>query len=195
MIKSTSLILIGAGGHCKSCISLITSTPQYSIYGIVDKDGSKIDRILDHNVIGSDSELETLLRVNRHALVAVGQIKSPALRISIFNKSKDFGGIFPVIKSPLSYISSNSELGEGTAVFHHSIVNSSAKIGRNCILNNKTLIEHDVTIGSHCHISTGALINGGVIIEDECFVGSGAILYENGRKSRSPSIHGRSAGK
>ena len=32
------IILIGAGGHCRSCIDVIKSTERYLIVGIINKD-------------------------------------------------------------------------------------------------------------------------------------------------------------
>jgi sugar O-acyltransferase (sialic acid O-acetyltransferase NeuD family) len=190
--ESTPVLLIGAGGHCKSCINLIESIPLYNVEGIIDKKGSLVDEVLSYKVLGTDNDLESLLALTPTALIAVGQIKSANLRIDLFRTAKDKGAQFPIFKSPHACISNHSVIGPGTAVFHQVIVNASAKVGENCILNNKALIEHDVKIGSHCHISTGSLINGGVIIEDGCFVGSGAVLHEGIKVGENSVI---SAGK
>ena len=172
------IILLGAGGHCKSCIEVILGISQYSILGIVDKDGSSTKHILGHNVMGTDKDLESLINRCSSVLVTVGQIKSPEIRISLFELAKSLGFNFPVIKSHLSYISKSTEIGEGTILLHGSFINTSVRVGANCIINTKALIEHDTQIGSHCHVSTGAIINGGVIVEDRCFIGSGAIMHE-----------------
>lgn len=172
------IILLGAGGHCKSCIEVILGISQYSILGIIDKVGSSTKHILGHNVMGTDKDLESLLFRCSDVLVTVGQIKSPEIRISLFELAKSFGFNFPVIKSHLSYISKSAEIGEGTILLHGSFINTSVRVGANCIINTKALIEHDTRIGSHSHVSTGAIINGGVIVEDRCFIGSGAIIHE-----------------
>ena len=172
------IILLGAGGHCKSCIEVISGISQYTIFGIIDKDGSSTKSILGHDVVGTDKDLESLINHCSNVLVTVGQIKSPEIRISLFELAKSLGFNFPVIKSQHSYISKTAQIGEGTILLHYSLVNSLAKIGTNCIINTKALIEHDTQIGSHCHVSTGVILNGGVIVEDSCFIGSGAIVHE-----------------
>ena len=172
------IILLGAGGHCKSCIEVILGISQYSILGIIDKDGSSTKHILGHNVMGTDKDLESLLLRCSDALVTVGQIKSPEIRISLFELAKSLGFNFPVIRSQHSYISKSAQIGEGTILLNHSLINTSVRVGANCIINTKALMEHDTQIGSHCHVSTGAIINGGVIVEDRCFIGSGAIIHE-----------------
>jgi sugar O-acyltransferase (sialic acid O-acetyltransferase NeuD family) len=172
------IILLGAGGHCKSCIEVISGVSKYSILGIIDKDGASTKHILGHDVIGTDKDLESILNRCSSVLVTVGQIKSPEIRISLFEKAKTLGFNFPVIRSHHSYISKSAQIGEGTILLHHSLINSSVKVGVNCIINTTALIEHDARIGSHCHVSTGAIINGGVIVEDRCFIGSGSIIHE-----------------
>ena len=180
MVRSepTQIILIGAGGHCKSCINLIDSIPEYKVKGIIDKTGTIVSEVLGHKVLATDDEMESLIVNSPSIIISVGQIKNPQVRINLFERANSLGVLFPVLKSPMSCISVHSSIGEGTVVFHHVIVNASVKVGKNCILNHKALIEHDSEIGSHCHISTGALLNGGVVIEDGCFVGSGAVLHE-----------------
>ena len=180
MVKSepTQIILIGAGGHCKSCINLIDSIPEYKVKGIIDKTGTIVSEVLGHKVLATDDEMESLIVNSPSIIISVGQIKTPKMRVKLFERANSMGAVFPVLKSPMSCISIHSSIDSGTVVFHHVIVNASVKIGKNCILNHKALIEHDAIIGSHCHISTGALVNGGVLIDDGCFIGSGAVLHE-----------------
>ena len=178
MSSKQELILLGAGGHCKSCIEVISGISKYSILGIIDKDDSDIKNLLGYDIMGTDKDLESLLIRCPNALVTVGQIKSPEIRISLFERAKTFGFNFPVIRSQHSYISNSAQIGEGTILLHHALINTSVNIDANCIINTKALIEHDAQIGSHCHVSTGAIINGGVRVEDRCFIGSGAIIHE-----------------
>ena len=178
MSSKQEIILLGAGGHCKSCIEVISGISKYSILGIIDKDGSSTKHILGHDVMGTDKDLESLINRCSSVLVTVGQIKSPEIRISLFERAKSLGFNFPVIRSHHSCISKSAQIGEGTILMNHSLINTSVEVGVNCIINTKALIEHDAQIGSHCHVSTGAIINGGVRVEDRCFIGSGAIIHE-----------------
>ena len=172
------IILLGAGGHCKSCIDVISYHPRYFILGIIDKDESNTETLLGCPFLGTDKDLESIVKPCSNALVTVGQIKSPEIRISLYERAKSLGVNFPVVCSHLSYLSKSAKIGEGTILLHGSLINSSAQVGVNCIINSKALIEHDARIGSHCHVSTGAIINGGVRVEDGCFIGSGSIIHE-----------------
>jgi sugar O-acyltransferase (sialic acid O-acetyltransferase NeuD family) len=172
------IILIGGGGHCKSCIDVIEQEGRFTIAGIVDVPEKKQHNILDYPVIGSDADLEELIKTFPNVLITLGQIKSPNRRMELFNMIKQMGACFPVIKSPLAYVSPHAQVAEGTIVMHHALINAGANVGKNCIINTKALVEHDAVIEDHCHISTGAVVNGGVKIGSGSFFGSGAVSKE-----------------
>jgi len=173
-----NIILIGGGGHCKSVIDVIEQEGRFKIIGIVDKPELLGSNVLGYSVIGNDSDLNSLAKKYQYALITVGQIKSPLLRIKLFNLAVKAGFTLPNIISSNAYVSKHSSIGNGVVVMHNAIVNASASIGDNCIINSKALIEHDCTISKHCHISTNATINGGVTIESGCFIGSSATTKE-----------------
>ncbi|MEA3513802.1 MAG: NeuD/PglB/VioB family sugar acetyltransferase [Campylobacterota bacterium] len=172
------IILIGGGGHCKSVIDVLEQEKKFAIAGIIDKKELIGQELLGYKYIGCDDDLEELFKIYKYAIVTVGQIKSPDLRVKLFNKLKDIGYILPVITSPFAYVSKYSTISEGTIVMHQVLINASVNIGKNCIINTKALIEHDCTIDDNCHISTAAVVNGGVTIEEGTFFGSNATSKE-----------------
>jgi sugar O-acyltransferase (sialic acid O-acetyltransferase NeuD family) len=173
------IILIGGGGHCKSVIDVIEQEAKFEISGIVDKPELLGSKILGYQVIGNDLNLESLAKKYNYALITVGHIKSPLLRIKLFELVNKAGFTLPPIISSNAYVSKHSKIGNGSVVMHHAIVNANTSIGNNCIINSKALIEHDCSISSHCHISTNATINGGVKIGSKCFVGSNVVTKDN----------------
>jgi len=172
------IILLGAGGHCKSVIDVIEQEGKFEIAGIIDNELEIGSKILNYEVIGKDSDLEILRKKYKCAFIAVGQIKSAVVRKKLFKLLKKLNYTLPTIISPLAYVSKYAKIDEGTVVMHHALINSDAKIGKNCIINTKALIEHDVTIEDNCHISTGAITNGGVVVKEETFYGSNATSKE-----------------
>ena len=173
-----NIILIGGGGHCKSVIDVIEQEGRFKIAGIVDKPELLGSKVLGYPIIGSDSDLDNLVKKYQYALITVGQIKSSSLRIKLFDLAVEAGFILPSIISPNSYVSQHASIGSGTVVMHKALINANTIIGDNCIVNSKALIEHDCRISEHCHISTNATINGGVVVESGCFIGSGATTKE-----------------
>ncbi len=172
------IILVGGGGHCKACIDVIEEEDRYTIKGIIDLPEKVGQSILGYPIIDSDENLDKLVCSYNNFLISVGFIKTPVLRISLFEKIKELGGKFPVIISPKAHVSKFAQIEEGTIVMHGSIINADAHIGKNCIINNLSLIEHDTNISDHSHISTGARINGNCTVGKNCFIGSGTIVNQ-----------------
>ena len=172
------LILIGGGGHCKSCIDVIEQENKFIIAGIVDINRS-ISDLLGYRLLGHDDDLAKLKLSYDYALITIGQIKTPAIRIRLLDYVKSLGFKLPTIISPRAYVSKHAKIGGGTIVMHDALINAGAIVGDNCIINTKSLIEHDAVIENNCHISTGAVINGGVIVKHGSFVGSNAVTKES----------------
>lgn len=173
-----NIILIGGGGHCKSCIDVIERANEFKIAGIVDRNLS-MENLFGYSLLGNDNDLSKLKEKYEYALITIGQIKSPVVRIKLYDHIKSIGFKLPVIVSTRAYVSKHARLGEGSIVMHDALVNAGATIGNNCIINTKALIEHDAIIDDHCHISTGAVVNGGANIGCGTFVGSNAVTKES----------------
>ena len=172
------IILIGAGGHARSCLDVIELSGQYKIAGLVEKFEKNESKNLDYPVLGTDDDLQDLRQKYSKALITVGQIKSSKTRVKIFHLLDELNYTLPVIVSPRAYVSKHVQIGEGSIVMHGAIVNTNSRIGKNCIINNRALIEHDAAIGDHCHVATGAIVNGEVTLGNESFIGSGVITKQ-----------------
>jgi len=171
------LILIGGGGHCVSCIDVIEQGGVFEIAGIVDNAINQ-GMLLGYPILGGDEDLLQLRSSYGHALVTVGQIKSPTVRSRLYDKVRSLGFELPAIVSPRAYLSRHATIGAGTIIMHDALINARASIGRNCIVNTKALIEHDAQVEDNCHISTAAIINGTSIVRRGTFVGSNAVTKE-----------------
>jgi sugar O-acyltransferase (sialic acid O-acetyltransferase NeuD family) len=173
-----ALLLIGGGGHCRSCIDVIESNPLYAVAGIVDSSAAVSTKILGYRVVGSDESLSELLQDNPNALITVGQMKSYQTRVRLYDLLKSLNAVLPSVYSSSSIVSRHAMIADGVLIMHNAIVNAGAKLGNNCIVNSQALVEHDVEVAEHCHISTGVKINGGVTVGKCTFIGSGAIIRE-----------------
>jgi sugar O-acyltransferase (sialic acid O-acetyltransferase NeuD family) len=173
------ILLIGAGGHANACIEIIECNKKFKIIGLIAKKGVSLYKISPYTILGDDNDLTRLREVCKNALVSVGQIKSPQIRIKLYDRLKELSFKLPVIISPRAHVSRTAQIGEGSIIMHGAIINSNAKIGKNCIINTNALIEHDALVGNHCHISTGSIINGKTSIGSKTFVGSGGIILQS----------------
>lgn len=178
------LILVGGGGHCRSCIDVIEAEGRFVIAGIIEAEGSVIRDVAGYPVIGTDKDLRNFADDRHRFLVTVGQIESSASRKGIFDRLVSLGASLATVFAPSSIVSNRAKVGRGTIVMHHAIVNSGAVIGENCIVNTKALVEHDASIGDHCHVSTAAAINGGAAVAHGVFLGSGCVVGNHLRIGR-----------
>ena len=173
-----NLILIGAGGHARSCIDVIEQEGKFKITGIVGLESELGLQVNGYEVIATDKNLSTLIGKAQFALIALGQISSPDARVSLYQQVSKAGFDLANVVSPTAYVSPSAQIGNGTIVMHGAIINAGVKVGSNCIINSRALLEHDTQVLDNCHISTGAILNGGVLVEEGCFIGSGTIVKE-----------------
>jgi sugar O-acyltransferase (sialic acid O-acetyltransferase NeuD family) len=172
------LILIGDGGHARSCIDVIEQHGQYEIAGLVGLPEQKHSQQLGYNVIASDDALNELAESYQYALITIGQIKTSEHRLRLYQHAVLCGFHMPTIIAPTAHVSRHASIGAGSIVMHGAIVNAGAKVGNNCIINSRALLEHDTTVEDNCHISTGAVLNGGVSVGGGSFIGSGCVVKE-----------------
>lgn len=170
----TNLILVGAGGHCKSTIEILESIQdEYCIKGILDSEVKGI--LCDYLILGNDDLIDSLAKENQF-LITVGSIKSTKIREKIAAKISSSGGSFATVISKKAIVSKRAVIGQGTVILHNATVNADALIGEQCIINTAANIEHDCKIGDFVHISTGAMVNGGCQIGNRCFIGSNSTI-------------------
>lgn len=172
------LVLIGGGGHCKSCIDVIEAAGTFRIVGILDSADKVGQMVCGHSIVGTDDMIEEFAKLGHAFHITVGHMKSPSIRERIFEKLRSIKAEIPVIISPLARVSAHAEVGDGTIVMHFALVNADAEVGVNCIINNRALVEHDAVVGDHCHVSTGAILNGNAQLGSRSFFGSGAVSIE-----------------
>lgn len=177
-MSENKIILIGGGGHCRSCIDVIESEGVYSIYGILDTTEKIGESILDYKVIGVDDDIPIYVRKGFHFLITIGHIGNARLRKELYELVLSYGGTFAKIVSPRAYVAKSSYIGSGSIIMHDALINVNSRIHENCIINTKALVEHDVEIRFNSHISTGAIVNGGTVVESETFLGSNATTKE-----------------
>ncbi len=182
------LILIGGGGHCKSCIDVIEKEDVFEIKGILDIKEKVGQKVLGYLILGTDGQIERLAEEKCHFLITLGQLKSADLRENLYNKLKKIDAKIATIISPLAHVSKYAKIGEGSIIMHNAILNAGAVVGQNCIINTKALIEHDVKIGDNCHISTASVVNGEAIIGQKSFVGSNATIVNCAKVSENSFV-------
>lgn len=180
-MSKPGLILIGAGGQARACIDVIEQLADFQVAGLVGMAHELHTMVLGYEVLGTDADLATLCGKYQFALVTVGQLALPELRMRMYKAALRAGFTLPALVSPRAMVSRHAQTGAGSIVMHGAIVNAGARVGQNCIINTRALVEHDAGVGDHCHISTGAILNGAVQVGEGSLVGSGCVVKQGVR--------------
>ena len=83
--KQREIILVGAGGHARSCIDVIEQLGSYKIAGLIGVQEEVGDRFMGYQILGTDEDLPTLSRKYRNAIITVGQIHLPDVRKRLYS--------------------------------------------------------------------------------------------------------------
>ncbi len=170
---NTRIILVGAGGHGREVLSLLVDSGNRSkLMGFVDDNPALKDRqILGLPVIGDIASLLSTDKRNIKLIICVGD---NATRRKLALKLKEMKFKFYTAISSSAYVSSFSEIGEGSVVFPGSVINGNAVIKDHVIINAGAVVSHDSFVEDFANINPGAHIAGNVRVGEGSFVGMGA---------------------
>ena len=138
-MSKQDLVLIGAGGHSRSCVDVIEAEGKSSIAGFVGTESEVGTMRYGYKVSWRDKDLTRLRNEFKFAMITIGSVRSSDNRIEKYRKCCELGFEFPRILSPFSRISRQAILGPGTIVMHGVTIYSGVVVGRNCILNSHSL--------------------------------------------------------
>lgn len=176
---SKKLLLLGAGGHCKSIIDTLLRSTEYSEIGIIEKKGNLTQSVLGIPVIGFDEDMQDLYgRGFTHAFVSLGSIGDTGARRRLASLISSIGFSVPNIIDESAHVSTNCKLGEGIYIGRNTVVNAGVSIGDHSIINTSSTIEHDCIIGEFVHVSTGSVLCGSVTVGNNTHVGANSVIRQ-----------------
>ena len=170
------MIIIGAGGHCRSVIDAARES-GLDIIGIIDiRYKNQKENILNCPVIGDFGRITEFAPAEVSAVIAIGdcferETYYKRIRAQNFNVAR--------IIHPSAVMSKETTVGDGVFISAGVIVNCGTRIGDNSIVNTGAIIEHEVTIGRHSHVGPGVKIGGRSTIGSCTFVGIGSTVLNN----------------
>lgn len=173
------LVLIGAGGHCRSVIDSVLSRDNYKDIVITDPDVTAGTIVHGCRVVGNDDMLPILFREGyKAAFISVGSIRDTACRRRLVKHAQDIGFVFPSIIDLSAIVAEDVIVSEGVFIGKNAVINANSKISEFSIINTGSIVEHDCMIGQFSHISVGAIVCGGVEIGNDVFIGANATVIQ-----------------
>lgn len=171
--------MVGAGGHCRVIMSLLTEVAkQYSVEGVFDLQSPREDEnVLGIPVVGHYSDLLSFPKPGSIAVfIAIGDNLK---REMVFQDLLVKGFQIPNLFSASAVIHQSVKFGRGNVFCHQCFIGPLVQIGDNGIINTNCVVEHETIIGDNCHVAPGAVIAGRVKVGDNVFVGLGAKIVDN----------------
>ena len=175
-----SILIYGGGGHAKAIIDLIRKLNTWQIAGIVDDQIAAGTLVSGIPVLGTGSILPQLKCNGVHSAVnTVGGIGDYTIRWKIFESLVQNGYDFPVLVHPSAFVEATAALEPGVQVLPMSYISSDAQIGFGTLINAGVVISHDCCIGRCVNLSPGAKLAGYVQIGDFAQIGMNASVNLN----------------
>jgi acetyltransferase EpsM len=164
MKTNKQLWIYGASGHGKVILDCLMAS-EIKVSGFIDDDQSKTS-IVGYPV-KSHSSIDP---IKDQVIIGIGNNKTRK-RLSEINNFR-----YLKVIHPSALLSNFAEIGEGSVVFHHSVIQTGTKIGTHCIINTSASIDHDCIVEDFAHISPKVTLCGNVKVGEGTHVGAGAIV-------------------
>jgi len=156
------IIVLGAGGHGKSIVSVLIADGMKVLGILDDAPESWNTKIVGVPVLGA---LELLQEYPDHpVIVGVGVVKR-------FPKAR-----WTTFKSKQAYINPTAQIGEGTVVFPFAVVGADVQLGDHVIISSHTTLGHDTQVEDYVHITPGVQIAGDVRIRRLAMLGLSSVV-------------------
>ncbi len=174
----TSLIIIGAGGHAKVLLDMLSLLGR-TVLGLTDRNPARTgDTLLGVPILGDDRILASHEKNMIGLVNGIGSTGSTAARAAAYTALTRQGFHFETLVHPTSCLSRFATLAEGVQLLPGAMVQVASSIGANTIINSGAIIEHDCVVGAHCHVAPGAILSGGVVLEEGVHIGTGAVIRQ-----------------
>ncbi|MCL2424823.1 MAG: acetyltransferase [Oscillospiraceae bacterium] len=180
MHNSEKLIILGAGGHCRSVLDSI-DRKVYTDIAIVSALEDVGKAVYGVPVVGTDDIIcELFDQGYTQAVIAIAALENPKLRESLYQLCESIGLLFPTIIDQTAIVSKNATIvNDGVFIGKGAIINAGAIVGRCSIINSGVIIDHDTSIGCFTHVASGVSISGGVFIGNYSLIGVGSSVIQS----------------
>ncbi len=172
------ILVVGAGGHCRVVLSILSHYEEINVIGIADRDRKNLgEEILGIQVQYTWDDFQAVYDEGvPNAVLAVGSNKE---RKYLFNELTEIGYSIKTLIDPSALIGKDVKIGVGTTICMGAVIGPLVSIGDSCIIYSGVVIDHETIIKNDCFIAPGVCIAGRVYIENGSFVGIGCSINEN----------------
>jgi sugar O-acyltransferase (sialic acid O-acetyltransferase NeuD family) len=180
MGRRIRVVGLGAGGHAKVVLDILSFYDEFQVVGLTDADPGRVgQRVLGVPILGADDILPRLRAEGvEGAFIGLGSVGDGRARCELFELARALG--FHIVNAvhPHASVARSVRMGEGVAIMAQAALNPDVVLADNVIINTGAQLDHDCQVGSHVHVAPGAHISGGVRIGDHVHIGVGATIIQ-----------------
>lgn len=162
-MRLKSVILVGAGGHGRSVLSLLAELGMTATAIYDDAPGTWGKTVLGVPVRGPIAELDT--RGDTPVVLGLGDNAARKRVAELFPSVT-----WATVVHPRAYVTASAQIGPGSVVFPFAVVGTEVILGAHVIINCNATVGHDSRLGDYAQAAIGAQVAGGST------VGAGALL-------------------
>lgn len=168
-LTAHGVVVIGNGGHARSCVDAWSTTTPHQPVGCTGQDPAEHGEV---PYLGTDDVLSALVADGlSRAFVAIG---SPGLRARLADQAAALGLAPFTVVADSAQVARTAEVGPGSALLRGAVVGAYARIGAGCIVNTGATVDHDCVLGDYSHVAPGTHLAGTVTVGAHALVGVGA---------------------
>jgi sugar O-acyltransferase (sialic acid O-acetyltransferase NeuD family) len=174
-----NIVVLGGGGHGKVVVDIITKEQKYKLIGILDSDLPIGEGMLDHKIIGRESELPVLsAQWDLHGMIiALGDNWSRSLTVERIRRVVP-RLMFVNAIHPSAQIAQEVAMGVGNVIMAGCVINSGTRLGDFCICNTNCSIDHDCTVADFVSFGPNSCAGGKVQVGAYSAIGLGTNIIQ-----------------
>jgi UDP-perosamine 4-acetyltransferase len=171
------VVIIGAGGHGKVVLDILSAAGGHRVVGFLDADLSlRGTSVCGVSVLGPVNLLSKLWQQKvRHGIVAIGDNRTRR-RYGELLREQGFELINAI--HPSAVVSSSAKLGVNVVVAAQAAVCADAHVDSFAIVNTGAIVDHECRIGAGVHVTPGVKLAGRVRVGEDAFLGLGACVIQ-----------------
>jgi acetyltransferase EpsM len=168
-VSLRSVILIGAGGHGKSVLSILRAM-GIEVTAIFDDDPTTWGKaVLGVPVRGSTADLKP----DCTTPVVLG-IGDNLVRKRVVERFPDVE--WATVVYPGAYVASTAQIGRGSVVFPFAVVAAEAGLGSHVIVSSHCTMGHDTRLGDYAQAAPGVQVAGGSTVGEGVLLAIGSVV-------------------
>ncbi|KGJ94238.1 acetyltransferase [Thalassotalea sp. ND16A] len=168
---TSSLIIVGAGGHGQAVADLAESTGEYEEICFVDDCFPERNKALGKDIVAKTESLFTEELEFNAVFVAIGNNK---IRKAIIERIKDSELSLVSLIHPNARLSKYAEVDDGVAVMAGAVVGTNARLKLGALVNANATVDHDCVLHEYAHIGVGVQLAGGVEVASGSWMQAGS---------------------